>query len=170
MKKGIRFLVVGALIAAVYAGLTYLMAFFGLAYGPIQLRVSEVLTILPLFTPAAIPGLAVGCFIANIASFNPIDMIFGTIATLLAAIFTYLFRNIKWFKLPLLSLVCPVVFNGIIVGLEIAFFFTEGKATLLNFAVSAAWVALGEAVICILLGIPFYFAIRKNKMLRGLLK
>ena len=67
-KNRIKYIVTGAIIAATYAGLTYLCNFFGLAYGPIQLRVSEVLTILPLFTPAAIPGLTIGCFIANIGS------------------------------------------------------------------------------------------------------
>ena len=67
-KSKINYIVTGALIAALYAGLTYLSNIFGLAYGPIQLRFSEVLTILPVFTPAAIPGLTVGCFIANIGS------------------------------------------------------------------------------------------------------
>ena len=87
-KKRINFIITGALIAAVYAGLTYLSNVFGLAYGPIQLRVSEVLTLLPVFTPAAIPGLTIGCFIANIGSFNMLDMIFGSFATLIAAVVT----------------------------------------------------------------------------------
>ena len=69
-RKKIEFIITGAIIAAAYAGFTYLSAAFGLAYGPIQLRVSEVLTILPVFTPAAIPGLTVGCFLANLGSFN----------------------------------------------------------------------------------------------------
>ena len=67
-KKRIEFIVTGALIAAAYAGLTYLCNVFSLAYVPIQLRISEVLTLLPIFTPAAIPGVTIGCFIANIGS------------------------------------------------------------------------------------------------------
>lgn len=163
MKKSIKFLVFSALIAAFYAGSTYMMAFFNLAYGPVQFRISEALTILPVFTPAAIPGLTVGCFIANIFSYNPIDMIFGTTATLIAALMSYWMRNIKWGKLPILSSLAPVVVNGIIVGLEIAFFFTDGNATLTTFLISAAWVALGELVVCLGLGLPLYTAIDKNK-------
>ena len=69
-KENTRYIITGALIAAAYAGLTYLSNAFGLAYGPIQLRVSEILTLLPIFTTAAVPGLTIGCFIANIGSFN----------------------------------------------------------------------------------------------------
>ena len=163
MKKRTHFLVVSALIAALYAGSTYMMAFFNLAYGPVQFRVSEALTILPLFTPAAIPGLTIGCFIANIFSYNPIDMLFGTAATFIACIFTYMLRNVKWWKLPILSALSPVLFHGLIVGFEIAFFFTEGGASLTAFLVSAAWVALGEAAVCLGLGLPLYSAISKNK-------
>ena len=108
-KKRTEFIITGALIAAAYAGLTYLSNVFGLAYGPIQLRVSEVLTILPVFTPAAIPGLTVGCFIANIGSFNVADMFFGTFATLAAAWLTYFLRNIKFKDIPLLSMFPPVI-------------------------------------------------------------
>ena len=88
-KKRINFIITGALIAAAYVALTFLSNIFSLAFGPIQLRVSEVLTLLPIFTPAAIPGVTLGCFIANIASFNAVDMIFGTAATLIAALLTY---------------------------------------------------------------------------------
>ena len=69
-QKTIHYIVLSAIIAAAYVALTFFSNIFGLAYGPIQLRISEVLTILPVFTPAAIPGLTIGCFISNIASFN----------------------------------------------------------------------------------------------------
>lgn len=162
MKKRTHFLVLSALIAALYAGSTYMMAFFGLSYGPVQFRISEALTILPVFTPAAISGLTVGCFLANIFSYNPIDMLFGTVATLVASLFTYCMRNIKWRNLPLFSAVAPVIINGVIIGFEIAFFFTEGNATLIGFLVSGMWVALGELVVCVGLGLPLYSAISKN--------
>lgn len=123
LKTKLHYITTAALIAAAYAGLNFLGNVFGLSYGPIQLRLSEVLTVLPLFTPAAIPGLTIGCFIANIGSFNALDMLFGTLATLIAAVLTYLFRNIKFKRLPLLSLLPPVIVNAVIIGLEIAFFF-----------------------------------------------
>ena len=66
--------------------LTYVSNIWNLAYGPIQFRISEVLAVLPVFTPAAIPGLTIGCLIANIFSFNPIDMVFGAAASLIAAV------------------------------------------------------------------------------------
>lgn len=162
MKKRTHFLVLSALIAALYAGSTYMMAFFGLSYGPVQFRISEALTILPVFTPSAIWGLTVGCFIANIFSYNPIDMLFGTAATLVASLITYCLRGIKWRGLPILSALAPVIVNGIIIGFEIAFFFTDGNATLTSFLVSGLWVALGELAVCVGLGLPLYSAISKN--------
>ncbi len=160
-KKKIRFIVESALIAALYAGLTYLMGVFNLAYGPIQFRVSEAMAILPVFTPAAIPGLTIGCFLANIMSFNPIDMVFGTLATLLAAVFTYLLRHITFKGTPWLSLLPPVLFNAVIVGLEIAFFFTEGGASLLGFLTNALCVGIGQLVVCYGLGIPLFLVIKR---------
>lgn len=160
-KRKINYLVMSALIAAFYAGLTYLMGIFGLAYGPIQFRVSEILTILPIFTSAAIPGLTVGCFIANIMSFNLIDMIFGTLATLLAAIATYYLRKITFKGIPYLAILPPVLFNAVIVGLEISVFYTEGGASLLGFVFSALTVGIGQLIICYGLGIPFYLLLNK---------
>lgn len=163
MKKQIRYIVTAALIAAIYAGLTLVSSVFGLAYGPIQFRISEALTILPVFTPAAIPGLAVGCFIANIASFNPVDMVFGTIATLSAATLTYLFRNVKIKRLPWLSFIPPILINAVVVGLEIALFWTDGGASAISFAVAALEVGIGEAAVCIILGVPLFFALDKHR-------
>ena len=80
----------GGLIAALYAIATYLSAAMGLAYGGIQFRISEALTILPIFTPAAIPGLIVGCFIGNLGSpFGMVDILLGTFATAFAAVCSY---------------------------------------------------------------------------------
>ena len=83
------FVVTSALIAAIYAGFTYFSAIWGLAYGPVQFRISEALTILPILTPAAVPGLIVGCFIGNLGSpYGIVDILCGTLATALAAAFT----------------------------------------------------------------------------------
>jgi uncharacterized membrane protein len=163
-KSQINYIITGALIAAAYAGLTYLSNVFGLAYGPIQLRVSEILTILPVFTPAAIPGLTVGCFIANIGSFNIADMVFGTMATLLAALLTYIFKGIKIKGIPFLSFLMPVIINALIIGFEIALFFLPEGATLWGFVISALEVGLGELIVCLGFGTPFYLVVKKYKI------
>ncbi|MBO4467958.1 MAG: QueT transporter family protein [Clostridia bacterium] len=155
-------IVLSAVIAALYAALTY--AFAPISYGPVQFRVSEVLTILPCFTPVSIIGLTVGCLLANILSFNAIDMVIGTSATLIAAVFTYLLRKMKFLKIPFFSLLSPVIFNGLIVGLEIAVFFVK---SIDSFPINAAWVALGELVVCFGLGIPFYLLLDKNRKIFG---
>ena len=163
-KKLLDFIITASLIAAAYAGLTYLCAALNIAYGPVQFRVSEVLTLLPIFTPAAIPGVTIGCFFANIGSFNLLDMVFGTAATLIASILTYLFRNIKFKNLPLLSMFPPVLINAIIIGLEINFFFLPEGASLWGFVSSAFSVGLGELAVCYVLGIPFYLLVDKYKL------
>lgn len=160
-KHKTHFLVTAALIAALYAGLTYLGGFFSLSYGAVQFRVSEVLTVLPVFTPAAIPGLTVGCFLANLLSYNPLDMIFGTAATFLAAILTYLLRKFCLRGIPFLSLLSPVIFNALIVGGEIAVFWTKGNASALGFFGAVCSIAVSETVVCLALGIPFFFILRR---------
>ena len=147
-KNRINFIVTGALIAAAYAGLTFLSNVFSLAYGPVQFRVSEVLTLLPIFTPAAIPGVTVGCFIANIASFNAVDMIFGTAATLIAALLTYALRNITFKGLPLLAMLPPVIVNAVVIGLELAFFYLPGGYSFWGFVISGVQVGAGELAVC----------------------
>lgn len=162
-RKKIHYTVTGALIAAAYVALTFLSNVFSLAYGPVQFRVSEVLTLLPIFTPAAIPGVTVGCFIANIASFNVLDMLFGTAATLVAAILTYLLKGIKIKGLPLLAMLPPVIVNSAVIGLEISVFYLPNGGSLWGFVISALEVGLGELAVCIGLGIPFYYTISRFK-------
>lgn len=165
-KKSINYIVTAALIAAAYVGLTFLSNVFSLAYGPIQFRLSEVLTLLPIFTPAAIPGVTIGCFIANIASFNAIDMIFGTLATLIAAILTYFLRNIKLRGIPFLAMLPPVIINAVIIGLEIAFFFLPEGYSFWGFVISGIEVGLGELGVCVVLGTPFYLLIKKHNIFK----
>lgn len=157
-KQRLKYITDAACIAAIYAALTYLGGFFGISYGLIQVRFSEALTILPLFTPAAIPGLTIGCFIANIASFNWIDMIFGTFATLIAALLTYLLRNVKIKKLPVLAILPPVLTNALIIGVELSIFFPFG------FLVSALSVGGGQLIACYGLGLPLYLALKSRKI------
>lgn len=162
-----RFIITGALIAAAYAGLTYLSNVFGLAYGPIQLRLSEMMTVLPVFTPAAIPGLTMGCFIANIGSFNAADMLFGTLATLAAAILTYHLRDIKWRNLPILALLPPVLINAILIGFEIALFYLPEGFGFWGFIISGIEVGIGQVIVCYIFGIPFYLAVKKYKIFKN---
>ncbi len=154
--KGI---VMGAFIAALYAVLTYISAAFGIAYGPIQFRLSEALCILPLFTPYAIPGLVTGCIISNIgSSLGPVDMLFGTAATFLAAALMHLLKE----KLPYPVLfLFPVLSNAVIVGAEIALFFGEA-----GFVSAALSVALGEAVVIFVIGTPLYHYIKKHNIFK----
>lgn len=165
-KEKLNYITTAAIIAAIYAALTYFGAFFGLSYGPIQLRFSEALTILPVFTPAAIPGLTVGCFIANIGSFNLLDMVFGTLATLIAAILTRMFKSVKFKGLPILSLLPPVIVNAIIIGLEIAIFYLPDGLSLYGFLISALEVGIGQLIVCYALGIPFYLTVQKTKLIK----
>ncbi len=148
------------MIAAVYAAATYFSAALGIAYGPIQFRISEALTILPVFTPAAIPGLAVGCLLGNISSpYGVWDVIFGTMATLIAAVFSRKLRNIRLKGLPLLSLLMPVLFNGLIIGAEITFYLSDA-ASLTGFLLLAGEVALGEAAVCLSVGTAVFYCVR----------
>ncbi|MBR7132933.1 MAG: QueT transporter family protein [Clostridia bacterium] len=166
-RKGkIDFIITGALIAAAYAGLTYLCNAFGLAYGQIQLRLSEVLTILPVFTSAAIPGLTIGCFLANIGSFNAADMVFGTAATLAAAVLTYFLKDFRIKGLPILAFLPPVLVNAIVIGLEIAFFFMPEADFFWAFVISGLQVGLGQLIVCFVFGIPFYLVVKKYRIFK----
>ncbi len=167
MRRTTKNLVSGAVTAAVYAALTFISAAFGIAYGPVQFRISEALTVLPVFGPSAIWGLTLGCFISNIASFNAIDMVFGTAATLCAALLSYLFKNVRIFKLPLLSMIAPVIVNAVMVGAEISVFLYPSQASFSGFAIAALWVALGEVVTCVGLGGLLYTAVSKNTGLKN---
>lgn len=161
-KQKLIHLAHGAMIAAIYAAATYLSAIFGIAYGNIQFRFSEVLTILSVFTPAAVPGLTVGCIIGNLSSpFGIWDIVFGSLATLLAAVTARALRNIRIKGFPVFSLLMPVIFNAVIVGTEIIFLMPAQEASLTAFAISALEVGAGELAVCLAGGIPLFYAIKK---------
>ena len=148
-------LVYGSVIAALYAVLT--LFFSWISYGPVQFRISELLTVLPIFTPVSIPGLTIGCIVANlIGGYGIYDIVFGSLATLLGAIGTRLLR-----KNPILAMLSPVVCNGLIVGSMLYFVVPDAGAFLLN----VATVALGEVVICLGLGIPMIQFLKKHPVL-----
>ncbi len=110
-KTSVRTLALAALIAALYVALTLVSNATGLALGPIQFRFSEALCILPVFTPAAIPGLFCGCFVANLlCGAHILDLVFGSVATLFGALGSYWLR-----KRPLLPYLPPILFNSLII-------------------------------------------------------
>lgn len=154
MKK-INFLTQAAMIAALYVVLTLAINAFGLASGAIQVRVSEALTILPYFTPAAIPGLFIGCLLSNtITGCALFDIIFGSIATLLGAVGTYLLRRHKW-----LAPVPPIIANTIIVPFVLSYVYgTPGTIPYLMLT-----VGIGEVISCGVLGMVLLFALNKYR-------
>ena len=137
-----RTLVRAALIAALYTVLTLLLQ--PLSYGEVQIRFSEALTLLPILLPEAVPALAVGCLLANILGGCTIfDIVFGTLATLLAALCTRRLRNRFW-----LAALMPVLFNGVIVGAVVHYCY----APVFPLPLSMLSVAAGEAVACLVVG------------------
>lgn len=166
MNKKIRHLTKAAVIAAVYVVLTLLSGAFGLAYGNVQFRISEVMCILPLFTSAAIPGLTAGCLLANIFStVNPVDMVIGSLASLLAAVCTRKCRFLTVKGFPFFSLFFPVLFNAVLIGAEIAFF-SGADAFIPVFSVNALSVGAGEAAVIYAPGTALFYFIRKNDRMR----
>ena len=158
-SKKTRNMVKIAMIAAIYVVLT--LAVTPIAYGPVQFRVSECLTVLTAFTSLAVPGLTLGCCLANLLGalfgVNPtgyIDAVVGTSATLVAALLSYLAGKLRHKVLRyLLVPFFPVLLNTVIVGLEITFLFNQNDAFWKAYLMNAGSVGLGEAVICYTLGI-----------------
>ena len=144
-----RQIALAGIIAAIYAVMSLLSSVFGIAYGPIQCRFSEALTVLPFLFPEAVPGLFIGCVVTNLMStVGPLDIIFGSLATLLAALWTRRMPN-KW-----LAPLPPVVCNAVIIGAMIAWYevgFTNAFWGM--FAFNALTVGIGEAIACYVLGL-----------------
>ena len=156
MSKSVRYLTHAAIIAALYVVLTHLSNAFGLASGVIQLRISEALTILPLFTHAAIPGLAVGCLIANLTTGCVFwDIVGGTIATLLGALGTHYISRSKW-----TGPIWPILANTIIVPFVLLFAY-QVPGSYFYFALT---VGIGEILSCGMLGILLAFALERTKI------
>ena len=162
MNRKARHLAHGALIAALYVALTHAQNLLlpNSATMAIQFRLSEALCILAFFTPAAIPGLSVGCLLFNLTSAGvlPLDPVVGTLATFLAALMMYLTRNIRVGKLPLLGLTMPALFNALLVGWELTVY--VGNTFLLN----ALFVAIGELAVLLIPGTALYFGIRNRRL------
>ncbi|MDD6396618.1 MAG: QueT transporter family protein [Firmicutes bacterium] len=159
----LRLMAEAGMIAALYTVATLVLA--PLSFGNIQFRASEALTLLPVFTASAVPGLTIGCIISNAVGVAMgsniagwLDVIFGSFATLLAAILTRMLRNIQVKGIPLLAILPPVLLNALIVGGELAVVYK------LPFWLCALEVGAGELAVCIVLGIPLVLALRKTKL------
>lgn len=148
------FMTHAAMIAAIYVVLTYIFAPF--SFGDVQVRIAEALTILPIFTPAAVPGLFIGCMIGNIlgGAILP-DIIFGSFATLIGAVGTYLLRK----KSQYLCVLPPILSNTIIVPLILKF----GYGINLPIPFLMFTLAIGEIISCGVLGLILYYALRKYR-------
>ena len=159
LQYSTRDLARAAVIAAAYAALAWISNFFGLAFPAIQFRLSEALCVLPCRDrKAAIPGLAVGCLITNLLSpYGLLDLVVGTLATLLAAVWSGRCRSAWTAAVP------PVVCNAVIVGAMLAWESTGISAAFAGlFAYNALTVGIGEAAVCFLLGAPLLRALEKR--------
>ncbi|MEG0596852.1 MAG: QueT transporter family protein [Oscillospiraceae bacterium] len=156
-KFSVRDLTLAAMVAALYAVMSYFGNIFGMTYFGIQFRFAEALTVLPFLFPATAPGLFVGCFIANILSpFGALDIVFGSLATLLAAFLTMKMPS-RW-----LAPLPPVLCNGLIVGALIAVSSAQaGESFWAAFVLNGVNVALGELGACYVLGMILLVALPK---------
>lgn len=155
MNRSVRSLCLAAMIAALYLALTLL--FRPISFGAVQLRVSEAMTLLPAVFPEAAVGLTLGCFLSNLLAQAPnvYDVVFGTLATLLAALISWkVGRKKLWY-----AAIPPVVCNGVIVGLVLTYAYHIVTPLWLNMLT----VAAGEAAACFALGIPLVRFLNKHK-------
>lgn len=152
-NKAVRQITMSATIAALYVALTAIFA--PISFWAVQFRVSEALCILPYFTPAAIPGLTIGCFLANLILGAPIyDVIFGTLATLIGAVVSYLLRKRKW-----LVPIPPILSNTVIIPFVLKFaYHLEDTIPFMMLT-----VGIGEILAIYVLGMILLFAIEKSK-------
>ncbi len=157
MRKQTKLLAQGAVLGALYAVLTHMQNLLlpGTGSLAIQFRVSEALCALAFFTPAAAPGLALGCLVFNITSGNPLplDFLVGSLASFLAAFTMHRLRRFPW-----VGFFMPALFNALLVGWELAVYVGGG------FWLNAGYVAAGEMAVMLLLGAPLYCAIRARRL------
>ena len=157
-RRSVKDLTAAAVVAALYTALSLLSNSFGIAFGPVQCRFSEALTLLPMILPSSVYGLTVGCLLTNILSpYGLLDLIVGTIATFLAATLTRRCKNEFLAALP------PVLCNAVLVGALLAFQQAGiSPAFSTAFAYQALTVGLGQLIACCGLGIPLLRMLRKH--------
>jgi len=159
-NKKVLFITQAAVIAAIYVVLTFVANAFGLANYAIQVRFSEALTILPFFTPVAIPGLFIGCILSNLLTgCMPLDVVFGSLATLIGAIGTYALRRFSAHKVTkFLTPLPPIVANTLIVPYVLSSVY-EFEGSISYFMLT---VGIGELISCGILGLMLLFTLQKH--------
>ncbi len=164
MNLNAKKITTAALIAAIYAISTYICLVFGLSFGVIQLRFSEALMVLALFTPAAIPGLSIGCFLANLSSpFGFLDIILGTLATFISVILMRFFKDIKLFSFPVFSLIIPCFVNAAFLPLVFAFSSLQTNFFEVYFTY-ALYIFIEEFISCFIFGTVLYLGLKRFKV------
>ena len=157
-KALISFIVYNGIVAALYIVLTYFLA--PISYGPLQARISEAMTVFPIFSFNMIPGLTIGCLVSNLINpdnLGPVDIIGGTLATLIAGIFSRIIgKKNMW-----LGIIPPIVANGIIVGGYLPFLLFD-TVTWQEVLLTMLSVAAGEAVVLVVIGLPLVAVIGKT--------
>ena len=156
-KLNVGGLTTAGIIAAVYVVLT--LPFGQIAFGPIQFRLAELLTLLPFFTPWAIPGVTIGCLTSNLLFSTPWDALFGTLATLIAAWFTYKSKHM------IVAAIWPILFNGLIIGTMLTYLLV-GQFGWVAWLTMVGVVTASEFVVCFVLGLPFMQLIRKKRFFK----
>ena len=162
-----RKIALAALIAAVYAVLCLALAPF--SYGPVQVRIAEALTLLPVLCAEAVPGVAVGCLLANLFTGSVWDMVIGTAATLAAALCTRALRNIRVRNLPALSALPPVLFNALAIGAMLTWLYYSAHSPVGVWLFNMLTVGAGQLVSCAA-GLVMVYAIEKNPALSSLFR
>ena len=145
------------------------MALQPFSYGAVQVRVAEALCLLPVFGAEYIVGVVLGCFLANLLGSTIVDVIFGTLATLLACLVTYKLRNVRFKGLAIAASLPPVLFNAVIIGIEIAVMFpdpTSSAPIWLACITNGISVGIGELISCTVLGVVLVRLIESNAALR----
>jgi len=151
--KSVRYIIRASIIAALYASITYLLK--PISYGPVQVRVSEALTLLPLIENSAIPGLFVGCFLANLlGEYGPWDLYFGSFITLIAAYLTSKMPN------PFLGALPPIILNALGVSYYLSLLSN------MPYIITVFYIGVGEFISVGLIGIPLFFFIKRTGLIK----
>jgi len=169
MRQKLKIWILITMISALYAALSLALGYY--AFGPIQVRISEALTLLPLLAPWPIWSLTLGCALTNLIGaamgtnlLGYWDVLWGTLATLIAALLTYGFRKVTYKKIPVLSIGMPILINGLIIGYELTL--ALGPNTLGMFVFYALSVAVGEAISVIVIGMPLIHYLKKSNLFK----
>lgn len=162
-KNTVRRMAAVAVIAALYTALSLLFA--PLSFGIVQIRFSEALALLAIFSPVGVYGVTLGCLLSNavgvaLGSTMPMDILFGTLATLIAALLTYRLRNVRIKNIPVWAALPPILVNAVIIGVELTWFFYSFTPKFLLFNIVS--VGLGQIIPCAGLGLLMVYTLEQN--------